>query len=99
MKQHANRYFKQVTAVWDSVIKEEHRNPHQAVSLLSTEVEKQPGVKTLHAFNCLCCKPHVLQPCAYLFGRARGQSWFQQVSVLSPTVNFCIKIEFQLEFS
>lgn len=39
----ADRYIKQLTTAWDPVIKEQHRNPHQAVPLLlSREVEKQP---------------------------------------------------------
>lgn len=38
----ADRYIKQVPTVWDPVLKEQHRNPHQALPLLSREVGKQP---------------------------------------------------------
>lgn len=99
VKQHADGCIKQVTTVWDPIIKEQHKNPDQAVPLfVSMAMRSSLERRSLHIHNFLCCKPNLLQPCTYLFGRAIGQSWFHQVCFLSPLLqqNFVLKLNLDL---
>lgn len=57
----ADRYIKQVPTVWDPVLKEQHRNPHQALPLLFSkggEAASRPcRYLTAFALRPLLCNP------------------------------------------
>ncbi|KAF2985468.1 hypothetical protein EK904_000129 [Melospiza melodia maxima] len=70
----ADRYIKQVTSLGSNP----KRGTREPTPSSTPAPQQRGGEAALHILNCLCSKSP-LQPCAYLFGRAKGQSWFHQL--------------------